>query len=188
MPTPAALAHELAALTPDLRRASEPSSGGSTFLERLEAHAQQLVSITPVDAPAGNEPSAVIARIEVDAEHADIAAALTDIAALPETAKPLAADWVGKAKAREAAIAASRKIAAAALAALEQAGRAMIRIVLFLIVVGALSLGVAWLADRPGDVVIIWQGLRIKTSLMVLGAGLLAALVVLLADLEPDPR
>ena len=70
--------------------------------------------------PAGNEPSAVIARIEVDAEHADIAAALTDIAALPETAKPLAADWVGKAKAREAAIAASRKIAAAALAGLNK--------------------------------------------------------------------
>jgi len=120
VPTPAALAHELAALTPDLRRASEPSSGGSTFLERLEAHAQHLVSVTPIDAPAGNEPSAVIARIEVDAEHADIAAALTDIAALPETARPRAADWVGKAKAREAAIAASRKIAAGALANLSK--------------------------------------------------------------------
>jgi hypothetical protein len=120
VPTAAALAHELAALTPDLRRASEPSSGGSTFLERLEDHAQHLVRVTPVDAPAGNEPSAVIARIQVDAEHADIAAALTDIAALPEAAKPLAADWVGKAKAREAALAASRKIAAAALAALNK--------------------------------------------------------------------
>ncbi|MGB6344411.1 MAG: hypothetical protein WBG15_17020, partial [Xanthobacteraceae bacterium] len=30
VPTPAALAHQLAALTPELRRASEPSSGGST--------------------------------------------------------------------------------------------------------------------------------------------------------------
>ena len=57
----------------------------------------------------------------------------------------------------------------------------MIRIVLFLLVIGALSLGAAWLADRPGDVVIIWQGLRIKTSVMVLGAGLLVALAVLLA-------
>ena len=56
----------------------------------------------------------------------------------------------------------------------------MIRIVLFLIVVGALSLGVAWLADRPGDVVITWQGLRIETSLMVLGAAVLAAMAVLL--------
>ena len=101
-----------------MRRAAEPSSGGSTFLDRLEANAQHLVRITPVDAPAGNDPSAVIARIEVDAEHADIAAALTDIAALPEAAKPLAADWVEKAKARDAAIAASRQIAADALAAL----------------------------------------------------------------------
>jgi HemY protein len=56
----------------------------------------------------------------------------------------------------------------------------MIRIVLFLIVIGALSLGVAWLADQPGDVVIVWQGLRIETSLMVLGAGLVAGLVVLI--------
>ena len=55
----------------------------------------------------------------------------------------------------------------------------MIRIVLFLIIIGALSLGVAWLADRPGDVVIVWQGLRIKTSLMVLGFALVVALAML---------
>ena len=30
----------------------------------------------------------------------------------------------------------------------------MIRIVVFLIVVGALALGAAWLADRPGEVVV----------------------------------
>jgi HemY protein len=55
----------------------------------------------------------------------------------------------------------------------------MIRVVLFLIAVGALSLGVAWLADRPGDVVITWQGLRIETSLMVMGAAVLAAMAIL---------
>jgi HemY protein len=55
----------------------------------------------------------------------------------------------------------------------------MIRVVLFLIVVGALALGVAWIADRPGDVVVTWQGLRIETSLMVLGAALLAAMAVI---------
>jgi HemY protein len=55
----------------------------------------------------------------------------------------------------------------------------MIRVALFLIVVGALSLGVAWIADRPGDVVITWQGLRVETSLMVLGTALLAAMVLL---------
>jgi HemY protein len=55
----------------------------------------------------------------------------------------------------------------------------MIRVVLFLLVVGGLAFGVAWLADRPGDVVVTWQGWRIETSLMVLGATLLAAMVVL---------
>ncbi len=61
-----------------------------------------------------------IARIDIDAARADIAAALTDIAALPDAAKPLAADWVKKAEARNAAIAASGKIAADALAALSK--------------------------------------------------------------------
>ena len=46
----------------------------------------------------------------------------------------------------------------------------MIRVVYFLIVVGVLALGAAWLADRPGDVIVTWQGLRFKTSLMVMAA------------------
>jgi hypothetical protein len=120
VPTTAALAHELETLAASLRRAAETPSGGSTFLERLEAHARNLVQITPVDAPPGDEPAAVMARIEIDAAHADIAAAQSDIAALPQAAKPLAADWFDEAKAREAAIAASRKIAAAALANLSK--------------------------------------------------------------------
>jgi HemY protein len=55
----------------------------------------------------------------------------------------------------------------------------MIRVVIFLIVVGALSFGIAWFADRPGDVVITWQGWRIETSLMVLGAAVLALMAAL---------
>jgi HemY protein len=63
----------------------------------------------------------------------------------------------------------------------------MIRVVVFLIAVGLLALGVAWLADRPADVVITWPWLdqiwpghgRVETSLMVLGAALLATIAVL---------
>jgi HemY protein len=55
----------------------------------------------------------------------------------------------------------------------------MIRVAVYLIVVGALAFGAAWLADRPGEVVVTWQGWRLETSLMVLCASLLAALVVL---------
>lgn len=120
LPGADALARELAALTPALRQAAETATGALGFLGRLEANARHLVRITPVHAPAGNDPAAVIARIEADAARADIAAALTDVALLPDAAKPLAADWVKTAQAREAAIAASRRIAAGALAALNK--------------------------------------------------------------------
>jgi len=117
VPSAAALAHDLAALTPALERATATASGATTFLGRLEANAQQLVRVTPVDAPPGNDPAAVMARIKIDAAHRDIAAALSDIAALPDAAKALTGDWVNKAEARNAAIAASQRIAADALAA-----------------------------------------------------------------------
>jgi hypothetical protein len=118
LPRAAALAHELAALVPALLQAIEPAAGNSTFLGRLEAKAQHLIRITPVDAPAGDDAASVVTRISVDAAHADIAGALADIAKLPEAAKPVAAAWVQKAQARNAALAASRQLAAGALAAL----------------------------------------------------------------------
>jgi HemY protein len=55
----------------------------------------------------------------------------------------------------------------------------MIRIIFFLIVVGALAFGAAWFANRPGEVVVTWQGWRIETSVMLLGAAVLAALAAL---------
>jgi hypothetical protein len=120
VPSAGALAHELASLTPALQQAAEPAASNSSFLGRLESNAQHLVRITPVDAPPGDDPASVVTRIGVHAAHADIAAALADIAKLPEAAKPLAAAWVEKAQARDAAIAASRKLAADALAALSK--------------------------------------------------------------------
>jgi hypothetical protein len=118
VPSAAALARELDALTPALQQASEPESGDATFLGRLKANAEKLVRITPAGAPAGNEPAAVLARVRFDATYGDIAAALADIGALPDSAKSLAAAWSKKAAAREAALAASRQIAGDALAAL----------------------------------------------------------------------
>ena len=120
VPSARTLAHELASLTPALQQAAEPASSNSSFLGRLENNARHLVEITPVDAPPGDDPASVVTRISVDAAHADIAAALTDIAKLPDAAKAVAAAWVAKAQARDAAIAASRKLAADALAALSK--------------------------------------------------------------------
>jgi HemY protein len=55
----------------------------------------------------------------------------------------------------------------------------MIRVLLFLVVVGALAYGVALFADRPGEVIVTWQGWRIETSLLVLGLAIVAALALL---------
>src|SRR5262249_54491465 len=44
----------------------------------------------------------------------------------------------------------------------------VIRVLIFLVLVGALALGAVWLAERPGDVAITWLGHRIETSVMVL--------------------
>jgi hypothetical protein len=81
------------------------------FFERLQANASKLVRIQPVDAPPGDNPSDVLARIEVEAAHADIDGALADIGKLPEAARQQAADWVTKAVARQKALAAARKFA-----------------------------------------------------------------------------
>jgi HemY protein len=43
----------------------------------------------------------------------------------------------------------------------------MIRVALYLVLIVLVAVGVVWLADRPGDVAITWQGLRIETSVMV---------------------
>jgi HemY protein len=58
----------------------------------------------------------------------------------------------------------------------------MIRVLIFLLLVGALALGVAWFADRPGEVVITWLNWRVETSLMVLAvAVVIAAALAMLA-------
>jgi hypothetical protein len=114
------LARELAALMPGLRQAAGSSSSETTFLGKLKANAEKLVEFTPAEPPPGNDPAAVITRLDIDADRADIGAALSDIVALPDHAKSLAADWAKKAQAREAAIAASRSIAADALSSLSK--------------------------------------------------------------------
>jgi HemY protein len=54
----------------------------------------------------------------------------------------------------------------------------MIRVVVYLVVVGLLAFGAAWFADRPGEVVITWQGWRIDTSVMVMAAAVAGAAVL----------
>jgi HemY protein len=52
----------------------------------------------------------------------------------------------------------------------------MVRVLLYLAVFAALAVGAVWLADRPGEVSVVWQGWRIDTSV-----ALAAIAVVVLA-------
>ncbi len=58
----------------------------------------------------------------------------------------------------------------------------MWRILIFLAAASALALGAVWLADRPGEVTIVWGGLTIETTVAVaaIGVGVLVVLGMML--------
>jgi hypothetical protein len=112
VPSAALLAQELRAQIPAMVKASGAPAPKGGFFERLEANASRLVRVTPVDAPRGDDPSAVLARIEIAGARADIPAALADLGELPEAARAPAQAWIAKAKARQAALDAANTLAA----------------------------------------------------------------------------
>jgi hypothetical protein len=111
VPTVAALAQDLRALIPAMQKASGAQAPPRGFLERLEANAGKLVRIRPVDAPPGDDASAVLARVEIEAAHAAIDDALTDLGKLDTATRAPAQDWIRKAQARQAALTAARQLA-----------------------------------------------------------------------------
>jgi hypothetical protein len=116
VPTAAALARELAELAPSLRASvAAPREG---FLQRLQGNAEKLVRVRPVEEVAGNDTSAIVRRIEVKAGSGDLNGALAELAQLPPPVRAPAEPWIKKAQARAAAVEASRRFAADALAGL----------------------------------------------------------------------
>jgi len=118
LPSAASLSRELMGLLGTLAQASgtAPREGG--ILERLQANAERLVRIRPLDEPPGDDPAAVLTRIEQRAAQADLPGVLAELAKLPAPARTSAQAWTAKAQARLAALAASRRFATDAYAAL----------------------------------------------------------------------
>ncbi|MFJ5368200.1 heme biosynthesis protein HemY [Bosea sp. CER48] len=57
----------------------------------------------------------------------------------------------------------------------------MVRVLVYLAVFACLAFGAVWLADRPGEVSVLWQGYRIETSVAIAAIGVVAlAFIVLL--------
>jgi hypothetical protein len=121
VPSTTALVRELSALVPTLRQASGAVARDGNFLDRLQANAEKLVRVRPIEDTPGDDVSAVLARIEQRAAQADITGALAELAKLPPALRSPAQAWIAKAEARNTAIEASRRFAADTLATLEPA-------------------------------------------------------------------
>ena len=117
VPSAVTLARQLSELAPALYQAAG-SSRETGLLDRLTASAEKLVRIRPINEVPGTDPSAVIARIEFKAAHADLNGALAELATLPAEVRAPADAWIKTAQARAAATTASQRIAADALTAL----------------------------------------------------------------------
>ncbi|MCB1502980.1 MAG: heme biosynthesis protein HemY [Bauldia sp.] len=55
----------------------------------------------------------------------------------------------------------------------------MIRVLVYVVIIFVIAAGAAWLADRPGEVVLNWQGYEIRTSLLLAAAGVLAVMAAI---------
>ena len=116
VPTTATAAGELAALVPQLMAAGGAPTRDGSFLEKLQANAEKLVRIRPLDEAQGTDTPTVVMRAENKASKGDISGALAELETLPQAVRALAEPWMIKAHARLAAIEASRRLATNAFA------------------------------------------------------------------------
>ena len=122
MPGNATLGQELATIVRPLLRVSDQTPADAGFLDRLQANAQKLVRVRPVDEePRGDDRSAILSRVEQRASQGNVAAAMTELNKLPADARVPMQAWIAKAEAFNKAIDASRRLAADAVAALKAA-------------------------------------------------------------------
>jgi hypothetical protein len=119
VPTSAALARQFSELAPTVQQAAEPPPREGV-LGRLQLNAEKLVRIRRVDEAAGTDAAAIVARSEAKAARGDLAGAAAELAPLPPNARAPAEAWIKSVQARTAAIDASRRLAADALAGLSK--------------------------------------------------------------------
>jgi hypothetical protein len=121
VPSAATLSRELAAVMPEALKAAEVPASGGGFLERLQSNAERLVRIRPIaQAQPGDEPAAILSRIEARTARGDVAGALAEAAKLPATVRAPLEPWVKRAASREAALAAAASLAAQSLDAVRR--------------------------------------------------------------------
>jgi hypothetical protein len=118
VPNPPVMTRELLTLVPKLSppAAETTATTGSSILDRLQA--AKLVRIERTDAAAGNDRGAIVGRITAAAVRNDFADARKELSTMAPADRAPAQAWLDKADARDAALAASRRFADDAMAAL----------------------------------------------------------------------
>ncbi|MBV9982218.1 hypothetical protein [Bradyrhizobium sp.] len=119
IPNPPVMTRELLTLVPKLSPPATDAAAttGSGIVDRLQAGAARLVRIERTDV-TGSDRGAVVGRITAAALRNDFAEARKELSSLPPTDRAPAQAWLDKADARDAALAASRRFADDAMAAL----------------------------------------------------------------------
>jgi len=118
VPNPAALSRELLTLVPKLSPpAPENSTTGTGIVDRLKSGAAKLVRIERTDV-VGNDRGAIVARVTAAALRNDVVEARRELNTLAPADRAAAQGWLDKAVVRDAALAASHRFVAEAMAAL----------------------------------------------------------------------
>lgn len=115
LPRTNVLLRDLSALLPDLRLAATPPGEDLGYLDRLQASAVRMLKIRPVKDEPGDDPAAVLSRIEFKMAHEDIDAVIAELDKLPPAAKAIVEPWRARAAARRDALEAVRLLTAATL-------------------------------------------------------------------------
>ncbi len=108
-PTDAALAASFDAVAAKVLVATSHGEQGGV-IDRFVAHIRGLVRVHYLNETAGDDPKALVSRIEADSRRGDMSGALTAFDKLPEAARRAAGDWATQAGARRAAEAALQSV------------------------------------------------------------------------------
>ena len=84
---------------------------GSSWTERATNFLRTQTGARSLEPREGSDPDAILSRAEAAVSAGDLAAALTEVAALPEPAQTAMAAWTASAQTRQAAVAALAQLA-----------------------------------------------------------------------------
>lgn len=115
LPRTNVLLRELSELLPDLRQTAAPPGEELGYFDRLQAGAVRMLRIRPVKDEPGDDPAAVLSRIEFKMAREDINAVIAELDKLPPAVKTTVEPWRARATARRDALEAMRLLSVATL-------------------------------------------------------------------------